>query len=206
MSWNDAWNVLQSCWVSRKNHITSPVISPSWPTLGTSWNSWSIGYSVPNGWHTKVSRMPMAPVIPFARWTMTFKVHHQRSVHLAMHFSLDQLTVRVFILLWKGSDLVTAWFQSCFRPGILEKTLSNVSTYLPTCCPKEVWHCLHFDYAFKRRFERMAALVAWFYLFSLAFLLIVFPKICVQFAMSVRVLPSFSCLPCLAFDDSLCKE
>lgn len=122
----------------RKNHITSPVISPSWLTLGTSWNSWSIGYSVPNGWHTKVSSMPMAPVIPFARWTMTFKVHHQRSVHLAMHFSLDQFTVGVFILLWKGSDLVTAWFQSCFRPGILEKTLSNVSTYLPTCFPKEV--------------------------------------------------------------------
>lgn len=112
LKWCLKW-CLQSCWVSRKNHITSPVISPSWPTFGTSWNSWSIGYSVPTGWHTKVSRMPMAPVIPFARRTMTFKLHHQRSVHLAMHFSLDQLTVRVFILLWKGSHLVTAGFQSC---------------------------------------------------------------------------------------------
>ena len=34
--------------------------------------------------------------------------------------------------------------------------------------------------------------------FSLAFLLICFPKICVYFAMSVRVLPSFSCLPSIA--------
>lgn len=57
LKWCLKW-CLQSCWVSRKNHITSPVISPSWPTFGTSWNSWSIGYSVPTGWHTKVSRMP----------------------------------------------------------------------------------------------------------------------------------------------------
>lgn len=110
----------------RKNHITSPVISPSWPTLGTSWNSWSIGYSVPNGWHTKVSRMPMAPVnctissssgYAFFPWPA-----YRKSLYTPLKGvpSCDRRISKLFV-----------------RPGMLEKTLSNVFTYLPTC-PKDV--------------------------------------------------------------------